>query len=338
MPDLGSYIDYRGSILSCHYKYEQAFCKQQAMNQRLFRQVSIRKNLELRAAIIQAVRTFFLNEGYLEVETPCRIPAPIPEANIDAELSGSWFLHTSPELYMKWLLAAGYSRIFQVCRCFRQKERGKRHLPEFTILEWYCVESNYLQMMDQSEELLRFVASRIGLKDLITYQGEKIDLKKPWERITVAEAFDKFAPISMKDALLNNSFEEIMALEIEPLLARERPLFLYDYPARDSALTRLKPGSTQIAERFELYIAGIELCNASSELTDHNEQKKRFKIERKRRSQLGKEIYPTPDKFLENLKFMPNASGNALGIDRLVMLFADTTKIDDVTAFTPEEL
>jgi lysyl-tRNA synthetase class 2 len=303
-----------------------------------YRQTSIKKNLELRALIIQAVRKFFIDNKYLEIETPYRIPAPAPEAHIDAEVSGNWYLHTSPELCMKRLLASGYPRIFQICRCFRQKERGARHLPELTMLEWYTANHNYFEMMDQCEELIIFISHSLGFGDILVYQGNEIDLKAPWLRMSVADAFDRFASVSMKKALREKRFDEVMVRDIEPNLEHNKPLFLFDYPAECSSLARMKPGDRSVAERFELYISSLELCNAFTELTNSIEQRKRFEHEQKLRSEFGKTTYPLPEKFLESLKFMPEASGNALGLDRLVMLFADTPVIDDVVAFTPEEL
>jgi len=302
------------------------------------RQSFIKRNLWLRAQIIQAVRTFFVDNEYLEVETPCRIPAPAPEAHIDAEVSGDWFLRSSPELCMKRLMAAGYPRIFQICKCFRQKERGKKHLPEMTMLEWYTAGDNYFDMMEQCEELIRFVAGRAGIKKSLVYQGNRIDLTPPWPRMSVRDAFEKFSSVSMETAMLQDRFDQITAFDIEPNLGYGKPIFLYDYPASAASLARLKPENRLMAERFELYISGLELCNAFSELTDPVEQRTRFKNEQKIRSESGLDIYPLPEKFLESLQFMPEASGIALGVDRLVMLFADTTKIDDVVAFTPEEL
>jgi lysyl-tRNA synthetase class 2 len=302
------------------------------------RQSYIKRNLWLRAQIIQAVRTFFIDNDYLEIETPCRIPAPAPEAHIEAEVSGDWFLQSSPELCMKRLFAAGYPRIFQICRCFRQKERGSKHLPEMTMLEWYTAGHNYFDMMEQCEELIRFVARRAGFEDFLVYQGNRIDLNAPWPRMSVTDAFERFSSVSMETAVLQDRFDQLTAFDIEPNLGHNKPLFLYDYPADAASLARLKPGNRSIAERFELYISGLELCNAFSELTDPLEQRTRFENEQKNRSKFGLQAYPLPEKFLDSLQFMPEASGIALGIDRLVMLFANTANIDDVVAFTPEEL
>ncbi len=298
----------------------------------------IKKHLQLRADIIRTVRSFFQSNGYLEVETPVRIPAPAPEAFIDAVATGACFLQTSPELCMKRLLASGYNRIFQICRCFRRNERGSLHLPEFTILEWYAANRNYLDMMDQSEDLIRYVASRTGFDNRLEYDGNSIDLAHPWERMSVVDAFAEFSPLTMEEALKQDRFDEIMGLEIEPHLGIAKPLFLYDYPASAGALARLKPGDCNFAERFELYISGIELCNAFSELTDPDEQRTRFEQENRQRRLAGKKEYPRPGKFLDALHSMPEAAGNALGIDRLVMLLANAATIDAVVAFTPEEL
>jgi len=295
------------------------------------------KNLEIRANIIRSIRLFFSEHDYLEVETPIRIPAPAPEAHIDAIESEDRFLQTSPELCMKRLLASGYPRIFQICRCFRRNERGSRHIPEFTMLEWYRADSDYFVMMEETEALIKYVAAKSGYGNQIRYKGGGIDLFGRWTRMTIAEAFDKYASISVEKALSNDRFDETMA-EIEPALGQNTPLFLYDYPAYCGALAKLKTGNSSIAERFELYIGGLELCNGFTELTDPKEQRARFEKELFFRKKAGKKEYPMPEKFLESLSRMPDASGNALGLDRLVMLFADTPTIDDVVAFTPEDL
>jgi lysyl-tRNA synthetase class 2 len=303
-----------------------------------YRQTSITENLALRARLIHAIRGFFSGSGFLEVETPVRIPAPAPEAYIDAVGTEGWYLQTSPELCMKRLLSAGYPRIFQICRCFRHSERGDRHLPEFTILEWYESRSDYTRQMDLCEDLLGSVAHAAGNRETLVYRGQSIDLTKPWDRITVQTAFQTHASMSMEDALSCDRFDEVMACEIEPRLGRQKPIFMIDYPASRAALSRLKTGGGTLAERFELYIAGLELCNTFSELTDPEEQRRRFERERDDRRDAEKPVYPMPEKFLSALADMPEAAGSALGIDRLTMLFADTARIDDVVAFTPEEL
>ncbi|MBT8340634.1 MAG: EF-P lysine aminoacylase GenX [Desulfatitalea sp.] len=294
--------------------------------------------LQQRAAILRAIRDFFVTHAFLEVETPVRIPAPAPEVHIDAEPSGDWFLQTSPELCMKRLLAAGFPKIYQICKCFRARERGGRHLPEMTLLEWYAAGSDYRRMMVQTQALLIHVAEQVGRYPRLSYQGRSINLSPPWHRVTVAQAFEIYTETTVDQALDQGRFDELMGLRIEPRLGWDRPLFLFDYPARCGALARLKSGDPQVVERFELYIGGLELCNAFSELTDTVEQHRRFAHDAGMRQQMGKTVYPWPETFLDVLDHMPEAAGNALGIDRLVMLLTDAKCIDAVVAFTPEGL
>ena len=305
-----------------------------------FRQSGIHANLRLRARVIKAVRSFLDDRGFLEVETPNRIPAPAPEAHIDPQPSGAAYLHTSPELCMKRLLAAGYERIYQLCRCYRRGERGRRHLPEFTLLEWYQSHLDYGAMMAQTEALVRAVVAACQPDEpgRIRYQGATIDVTRSWERLTVSDAFERYASLDMPAALAEGRFDETIALEIEPQLGRKHPVFLCDYPIAAGALARPKAEAPHLVERFELYIAGLELCNAFGELVDPAEQRRRFEAERHLRKAAGKPTAPLPEPFLEALAHMPAASGNALGIDRLVMLLADAADISAVTAFTPEEL
>ena len=302
------------------------------------RQARIRDNLQRRADILAAIRRFFQKRDYLEVETPVRVPTPAPEAHIDPESTGDWFLQTSPELCMKRMLAAGYPRIFQICRCFRQGERGSRHLPEMTLLEWYTAGADYRDMMTQTETLIRHVAHSIDKSKTLVYRSHAINIAGTWERVTVADAFKRFSGIDMSDALAAGDFDQWIGLRIEPQLGLNRPVFLYDFPPECAALARLKSPEQRSAERFELYVGGLELCNGFSELTDAAEQRRRFEAECDRRRRTGKTTLPMPEPFLTALDRMPNAAGNALGIDRLVMLLADVENIDDVVAFVPEEL
>ena len=304
-------------------------------NQRLAARESC---LRMRALIIQTIRTFFIGRGYLEIETPNIIPAPAPETHIDAVSAANGFLHPSPELCMKRLLSAGYSAIFQICKCYRGGERGRHHLPEFTLLEWYRAGADYMDIMKECEEMIRAVAADTGRGDRIEYMEREIDLKGPWQRMTVHEAFQRYSPMPLEDALDADRFDEIMVLHIEPGIDISRPLFLYDYPPSLAALSRIKRSDPTLAERFELYMGGLELANAFSELTDVDEQVKRFENERERRRQLGKADYPFPDRFIKELGNMPDSAGIAFGIDRLVMLFADKETIDDVVSFTPEDI
>ncbi len=294
--------------------------------------------LQKRARILQKIRQFFHEQGYLEVETPHRIPAPAPESHIDAVPSGAWVLHPSPELCMKRMLAAGYEKIFQICRCWREGERGTQHVPEFTLLEWYRTGVDYLDLMDECERLIQFLAGEIGLGEGWVYHGINISLLSPWERMTVEEAFERYAKVSVKEALQQDRFDEVMVEEIEPHLGIEKPTFLYDYPAERRSLARLKKENPTVAERFELYLGGLEIANAFSELIDAEEQRNVFRTERSIRQSLGKKLYPMPEKFLNELEAMPPSAGIALGVDRLMMVLLDAGTIDEVIAFTPEEL
>jgi lysyl-tRNA synthetase class 2 len=293
------------------------------------------RTLHERARLIQAVRSFFIEQGFLEVETPIRIPAPAPEAHIEPEPAGNWYLQTSPELCMKRLLAAGSGPIFQLCKCFRRHEWGDRHLPEMTMLEWYRPEADYRDLMVDCEGLLNALASD-GL--LRAGHHPAVNLAPPWPRLTLNEAFLRYTPISLPQALDQDRFEEVLVSDIEPRLGFTTPLFLCDYPASLASLARLHPENPTLAQRFELYVNGIELANGFSELTDAQEQRQRFLLEQERIAELGRTPGPMPEPFLEDLAHMPPAAGIALGLDRLVMLFTGVERIDQAVAFTPEEL
>lgn len=297
-----------------------------------------RSVLWIRARLIQAVRSFFSLQGYLEVETPLRIPAPLPEAHIEAIPTGDWFLQTSPEVCMKRLLGAGCDRIFQVAKCFRAGERGSLHLPEFTMLEWYRQGSDYTRLMEECEDLVLFIADELDYGEAIPWRGGTISLAKPWTRITLREAFLRYAAISVEEAMARDLFEETLVSSLEPHLGRGKPAILYDYPLALGALAKAKESDPSVAERFELYLGGLEIANAFSELTDAEEQRRRFDRENHDRKLQGEKVYPPPEPFLQSLGKIKSAAGIALGIDRLVMLFADVETIDQVVAFTPEEL
>ena len=297
-----------------------------------------KRTLQQRARIVQAIRLFFIDRGFLEVETPHRIPAPAPESHIDAVSSGAWFLHPSPEICMKRLLAAGYGKIFQVSRCWREGERGRRHVPEFTLLEWYRTNDDYRALMVDCEMLIPALASALGLGQPLTFQNQEIDLTPPWERTSVRDAFGRYTDLTPEEALDRDLFDERMVQAIEPRLGMKKPTFLFDYPAERCALAGLRKDDPTVAERFELYIGGLELANGFSELVDPEEQRKRFLIEQASRRSLGKPVYPLPEPFLHELEEMPPSAGIALGVDRLVMVLLNAATIDDVVAFTPEEL
>lgn len=296
-------------------------------------------NLILRASVIQAVRQYFIDNGFLEVDTPHRIPANAPEEHIEPYASAAWYLHTSPEMCMKRLLCRGTGKIFQICRCWRRDERGARHLSEFTMLEWYRPDACYLELMRDCEGLLAHLVARFGRDGGVRFQGRLIALDSGSQRITVADAFRDFGMTDMHLAVRDGSFDEVVVERIEPALAHsDRPVVLMDYPADMAALARLKTSDPSVAERFELYVGGLELANGFSELNDATEQRRRFRQANERRIQAGVPPLPLPEPFLEELPAMPLSAGIALGIDRLVMILADAGRIDDVVAFTPEEL
>jgi lysyl-tRNA synthetase class 2 len=276
--------------------------------------------LQLRSRILSVIREWFSRQDFIEVETPVRLPTPALELHIDAEPSGSAFLRTSPELHMKRLLAAGYDRIFQIGPCFRKGERGDRHNPEYTMLEWYRANADYTDIMADTESLLR--------------QFEILNLKSDIPRLTVEDLFLKHAGWNPVEAYDAQRFEHDLVTKVEPALPRDTPVFVMDYPTPAAALSRRKPGREAVAERFELYINGIEIANAFSELTDPVEQRQRFETWARERNALGAPVYPLDEDFLAALELgMPPSGGIALGIDRLVMVLADKTSLDTVMAF-----
>lgn len=292
------------------------------------------QTLQERARIIQSIRAFFIASGFLEVETPARIPVNAPEPHIDALPSGDWQLQTSPELAMKRLLAAGYGPIFQLCRVWRGGERGRLHLPEFTLLEWYRPHADYHLLMEDCIALL----TDLWPGGTLRWQDRDNNLARPWEALTVKEAFARHADISLTQALREDRFEEVFADQVEPHLGLTRPTFLIEYPSELAALARCKPADPTVAERFELYVCGLELANAFSELNDPREQRQRFARDERQRRNAGKTPRPLPESFLAELDAMPPAAGIAFGIDRLIMLATGHTDIAEVAAFPPELL
>jgi lysyl-tRNA synthetase class 2 len=296
----------------------------------------LRPNLERRALILGHIRAFFREQGFLEVETPVRAPAIAPEPFIVPFQSGDWFLAASPELHMKRLLAAGYDKIFQFSHCFRKGERGSWHNPEFIMLEWYRAGADYMQIIDDTGKLITTVAEKLGFKKKVRYQGRDIDIVPPWPIMTVQEAYVKSAgwdPVKAYDA---ERFDVDFIAKVLPSFSSRRPTVLLDYPAEAASLARLKAGNPLIAERAEVFIGGLELANAYSELTDVKEQEHRFKEAIEQIKQERGQAMPVPEKFLEAMANLPQCGGIALGIDRLVMLFCDADSIDDVMPFTSD--
>lgn len=291
-------------------------------------------NLETRSRVLRAVRDFFYANGFAEVETPVRIPAPALETHIDAPPAGRAWLRASPELHMKRLLAAGCDRIFQLGPCFRSGECGRRHNPEFTLLEWYRTGADYTDILRDTEALLAHVFQTVAGQAALSYRGSPIDLARPWHCHTVSEAFQKWAgwdPVAHWDP---DRFDVDLLEKVEPALPQDRPCVLTDYPAPAASLARLRPQTPPVAERWEVYVGGLELANAYSELCDPAAQRARFLEAAAERRRLGKEVYPLDEPFLAALEHgMPRCGGIALGIDRLVMLACDAADIADVRPF-----
>lgn len=298
---------------------------------------SRRARLELRCRALGAVREFFSQSGFLEVQTPVRCPAPIPELHIDPIPADGWFLLPSPEVYMKRLLAAGYEKIFQISPVFRRGEVGRLHHPEFTLLEWYRLDADYTALQEDCEGLLRFVCKAVGLVGEWPHRGNRVAVEGSWGRLTVREAFSRFAGWEPSANPDQDRFDIDMVEKVEPNLGRPTPCFLLDYPASQASLARLKPEDPAVAERFELYWNGIELANGFSELTDPAEQRKRLEDALAAKRAAGGVTHHLPEAFLQSLATLPPCAGIALGIDRLVMLLTNADAIDQVTAFSPGE-
>jgi lysyl-tRNA synthetase class 2 len=311
----------------------------------------LNKLVEARARALRETRAFFESRGYLEVETPIAIPCPGLDLHLDAFEAvptgvapdanrARRYLSTSPEYQMKRLLVAGHARIFQITRAFRAGELGERHNPEFTILEFYRAHAGADAIMRDTEQLVaRVTGGAVRLGD------RTIDVTPPLGRVTLAEAFERWAD-TPRDEMLRlaehdeDRFFRLLVERVEPGLAAEpRGVFVTEYPATQASLARKKPGDARVAERFELYVAGVELCNGFGELTDAAEQRARFVHDQEERARRGKPVYPLDERFLEDLaRGMPDSGGNAVGFDRLVALAAGTTRIGDVMAFTDDEL
>ena len=284
------------------------------------------EKLVVRAQVLRRIRAFFDARDFLEVETPVRIPAPAPEPHIDCPavvarprmeaLPRAEFLRASPELQMKKLLCAGLPRIWQMGPCFREGERGRRHSPEFTMLEWYRAHADYLDILTDMAELV----------------GEVLGLAPAaFGRITVREAYRRWADWDPFTDWDQDRFDVDMAMKIEPNLPKE-PVFLMDYPPAAASLSKVRkdPDGTAVAERWELYVGGMELANAFTELTDAAEQRRRFEAAREERRRLDEADYPLDEDFLGRLGSMPPSGGVALGVDRLVMLATGACSIDEI--------
>ena len=298
-----------------------------------------RDALELRSRVIERIRSHFRRAGFLEVQTPLLTPAPAPEPNIEAVPAGDGlYLTTSPELYMKRLLAAGYGKLFQLTPVFRSGERGRLHHPEFTLLEWYRTGASYKDLQRDCVELLHEVCAFGAATSEGACRGSVIEPEKPWESLTVRDAFLRLAGWDPVVDFDPDRFDVDMVTKVEPHLGFPNPCFLEDYPPDRAALARLKDSDPPVAERFELYWAGIELANGFTELTDPAEQRKRFEAVLADRHEAGLPSRPMPEAFLAAIEHLPQCAGIALGLDRLVMLLAGADSVDRVVAFPPDLL
>jgi elongation factor P--(R)-beta-lysine ligase len=296
-----------------------------------FARADVGRALAARAAGLRAIRGWFDAERFLEVDTPALVPSPGLDVHLaafevaDGPEARPAFLSTSPEYQMKRLLAGGVPRCFQLAHCFRRGERGARHNPEFTMLEWYRAFAGVEQVIDDTEELVRAVARAIAGGLSVEVLGVRVDLAAPFQRLAIGDAFARWAGTSADEAIAMASEDEtrffrLLVDAVEPALARQEvPVFLTDWPAPLASLARVSPRDARVCERFELYVAGVELCNGFGELTDPTEQRRRFEHDRTERARQGLPVYPIDERFLAALEEgMPPAAGNALGVDRLI--------------------
>jgi lysyl-tRNA synthetase class 2 len=288
---------------------------------------SIRPLIEQRSAIFFAVREFFRGSGFIEVTTPVRISAPAPELHINAIQSGDSFLRTSPELEMKCMLAAGYGKIFQIGPCFRKNEIGRLHREEFTMLEWYEPGADCRKLIPFTREMLEFVSLSVYGRSECLFNNTMMDFKK-YEVMSLSSAFAKFAKQDLLKIVDAGKFEEILVDMVEPALPKDMPVFLSGYPAKFAALSKLSRDNPEFAERWELYLGGIEIANAYSELVDKDEQIRRFEEASLKKKEAGESVYPENRAFMEALEHgIPECAGCALGLDRLVMLLTGAESI-----------
>jgi len=276
----------------------------------------------LRDAVMRRIRAFFHERGFIEVETPIRLKIPCMELHIDAEPSGEQYLRTSPEIFHKQLLASGHDKIFELGKCFRRGERGPLHHPEYTMLEWYRANADYMDVLEDTKALIRNVS-----------EGRDFG-PGGWKHLSISEAFLEFAgwdPVGHYD---EDRFNIDLVEKVEPALKQlGGAIVLIDYPVEAAALSRRKPDNPRVAERWELYLDGIEIANAYSELTDPAEQRRRFEECAEQRTALGKEAYPIDEAFMQSLEKMPPSGGVALGVDRLIMLLCNGESLDAVLPF-----
>ncbi len=338
--------------------------------QKLKQNPELWKRYWAREKVIDAIRAYFKGRGFHEVEVPLLLNAPstepfleVFETQLKDDRDNKWqaFLPSSPEFSLKKLLSAGSGSLFTITKSFRNGEgRSSRHNPEFTILEWYETPGNYMSVASDFALLLRFIAESLGkTADNLSYQGKKYLLPSSWEKISVSEAFLKYAGVDLETMLDKEKLKaigkkkgyqvseettweeiwnQIIANEVEPMLGKSQPTILYDYPIAQAALAQ-KAEDPRFAERFEVFMAGMELGNCFSELTDADEQERRCLSDLSERKHLGRTEFPMDTDFIDALRMgMPKTGGIAVGVDRLVALFTDTPDIADTLFFPVGEL
>ena len=331
------------------------------------RRADVRPFLMARSAVTKAIRAWFDEQGFAEVETAILQVSPGNETHLHAprtELAGAGgeratrYLRTSPEFACKKLLAAGEAKIFELARVFRDRERGDLHLPEFTMLEWYRANATYDAVMADSVVIIAHAAQATGI-GRFSFRGRIADPFAEPELLTVAAAFERFADIDLlatidggegdraalaaaateqvritDDDTWSDIFSKVLVEHVEPNLGQGRLTVLFEYPAPEAALARAKASDPRVAERFEVYACGVELANGFGELTDAREQRHRFTLAMDEKQRRYGERYPLDEDFLDAVAKMPEASGVALGFDRLVMLASGALRIDQVV-WTP---
>ncbi len=295
-------------------------------------------NLRQRDRVAQAIRDWFHGQGFVEVNTPFWLKCPGIDANIEPVRSKGGYLVTSPEYAHKRLLVGGMPRIFEIARCAREEELGPLHQPEFTLVEWYRAFARVEEVMADTEALLRASCRALRSDLSVSARGRTIDLASPFLRLTVEEAFSTYAqePDAIELArACPERFFELWVSAVEPGLANlDRPVFLHHFPATQAGLARPCPTDPRVAERFELYVGGVEMCNGYGELTDPSEHRIRFEAENQARVQCGLSPLPLDEAFLSALaEGLPPAAGNALGFDRLVLLLLGLDNLEQVLAF-----
>ena len=287
------------------------------------------RKVSQRSELLRALRNFFYDHGFLEVETPVMIAAPAPEENIESITAERGFLRTSPELAMKVVLSQGVERMFQIGSAFRHNEFGRKHREEFTILEYYARSWDFMQLADFTCRMISSAVTKVCGTSRITWQGREFDSSQV-EYISVEEAYSRYAGVDCF-SLDAATFDEYMVLKIEPELGNGKLTVLHNYPVEYAALSRRSNSDPRTAERWEIYACGIELGNAFGELTDPVEQKRRFAAANAIRKENGMRSYPVPEEFYRALEAgIPESSGCAVGVDRLAMLVCDTSDIADV--------